>query len=99
MLFKCFRVCPYYAARKLKTDADVIFTPYNYIIDPKSRRAHGTELQGNVLIFDEAHNIESACEDSLSFDLRSYDLALCISEVFENVYLYILITKIKLLIL
>ncbi|XP_022249147.1 regulator of telomere elongation helicase 1 homolog isoform X2 [Limulus polyphemus] len=73
--------CPYYAARSLKSKTDIIFTPYNYLIDPKSRKAHGIELQGNVLIFDEAHNIESVCEESMSFQLKSADIALCISEV------------------
>ncbi|GFY38910.1 regulator of telomere elongation helicase 1 homolog [Trichonephila inaurata madagascariensis] len=77
-------VCPYYATRYLKNRADMIFTPYNYIIDPKSRRAHGIELSGNILIFDEAHNIEGACEESMSFQLRSYDLALCITEVTQT---------------
>ncbi|GFU30407.1 regulator of telomere elongation helicase 1 homolog [Nephila pilipes] len=77
-------VCPYYATRYLNSRADMIFTPYNYIIDPKSRRAHGIELQGNILIFDEAHNIEGALEESMSFQLRSYDLALCITEVTQT---------------
>lgn len=29
------RVCPYYLSRSLKQDADVIFMPYNYLVDPK----------------------------------------------------------------
>ncbi|CAL1270718.1 unnamed protein product [Larinioides sclopetarius] len=78
-------VCPYYAARHLKSRSDMIFTPYNYIIDPKSRRAHGIELQGNIVIFDEAHNIEGACEESMSFQLRSYDLALAITEITQTI--------------
>lgn len=77
--------CPYYAARNLKSKADIIFTPYNYIIDPKTRRAHGIELEGNVVIFDEAHNIEGACEESMSFQLRSIDLAHCINEVTQTI--------------
>ena len=40
--------CPYYMARELKTDADIIFMPYNYLLDPKSRKAHGIELQVSV---------------------------------------------------
>ncbi|XP_041359589.1 regulator of telomere elongation helicase 1-like [Gigantopelta aegis] len=74
------KVCPYYLARELKTDADIIFMPYNYLLDPKSRRAHGVELQGNILILDEAHNLEKICEESSSFDLTSVDLATAIEE-------------------
>ncbi|KAL3869006.1 hypothetical protein ACJMK2_041741, partial [Sinanodonta woodiana] len=75
------RVCPYYMARELKVDADIIFMPYNYLLDTKSRKAHGVELQGNIVIFDEAHNLEKICEDSASFDLKSSDLATAIEEV------------------
>jgi len=28
-------VCPYYTSKELKKDADIIFMPYNYLIDPK----------------------------------------------------------------
>ncbi len=27
--------CPYYAARDMAEDSDIIFCPYNYIIDPR----------------------------------------------------------------
>ncbi|XP_070556036.1 LOW QUALITY PROTEIN: regulator of telomere elongation helicase 1-like [Ptychodera flava] len=74
------KTCPYYMARELKTLADIIFMPYNYLLDPKSRRTHGVELRGNILIFDEAHNVEKMCEESVSFDFTSYDMASCVSE-------------------
>ncbi|XP_072170315.1 regulator of telomere elongation helicase 1-like [Diadema setosum] len=74
------KVCPYYMARELKTSSDIIFMPYNYLLDPKSRRIHGIELQGNIVIFDEAHNVEKMCEESASFDLTSFDLASCVEE-------------------
>ncbi|CAM9303939.1 unnamed protein product [Lampetra planeri] len=75
------RACPYYLSRNLKQQADVIFMPYNYLLDPKSRRAHNIELNGAVVIFDEAHNVERTCEESTSFDLTPYDVASAISAV------------------
>ncbi|ELT95437.1 hypothetical protein CAPTEDRAFT_179377 [Capitella teleta] len=78
---KKMNCCPYYVARELKNDADIIFLPYNYLLDPKSRKAHGVELQGNIVIFDEAHNLEKMCEDSASFDFTSTDIASAMREV------------------
>ena len=37
--------------------------------------------QNNVVILDEAHNIEKMCEESASLQIRSSDMALCIDEV------------------
>ncbi|XP_006804367.1 regulator of telomere elongation helicase 1 isoform X1 [Neolamprologus brichardi] len=75
------RVCPYYLSRSLKQQADVIFMPYNYLLDPKSRKAHNIDLNGAVVIFDEAHNVEKTCEESTSFDLTPYDVASAINAV------------------
>ncbi|KAG7521076.1 regulator of telomere elongation helicase 1 isoform X1 [Solea senegalensis] len=75
------RVCPYYLSRSLKQQAEIIFMPYNYLLDPKSRRAHNIELKSAVVIFDEAHNVEKTCEESTSFDLTPYDVASAISAV------------------
>ncbi|TKS77856.1 Regulator of telomere elongation helicase 1 [Collichthys lucidus] len=75
------RACPYYLSRSLKQQANVIFMPYNYLLDPKSRRAHNIELKGAVVIFDEAHNVEKTCEESTSFDLTPYDVASAINAV------------------
>ncbi|XP_069727600.1 regulator of telomere elongation helicase 1 isoform X2 [Phaenicophaeus curvirostris] len=69
------RTCPYYLSRSLKQQADIIFMPYNYLLDSKSRRAHNLDLKGTVVILDEAHNVEKLCEESSSFDLTPYDLA------------------------
>ncbi|XP_017736746.1 PREDICTED: regulator of telomere elongation helicase 1 isoform X3 [Rhinopithecus bieti] len=69
------RVCPYYLSRNLKQQADIVFMPYNYLLDAKNRRAHSIDLKGTVVIFDEAHNVEKMCEESASFDLTPHDLA------------------------
>jgi len=35
VLFFFARFCPYFAARELKEKADIIFMPYNYLLDAK----------------------------------------------------------------
>ncbi|XP_019645194.1 PREDICTED: regulator of telomere elongation helicase 1-like [Branchiostoma belcheri] len=75
------KVCPYYMARELKSSADIIFMPYNYLLDPKSRKAHSVDLKNHIIVFDEAHNLEKMCEESSSFDLTAYDLASCVEEL------------------
>lgn len=78
---KKLRVCPYYLAKELKQEADIIFMPYNYLLDPKSRKANGVELTNNIVILDEAHNVEKMCEESASLQVKSTDIALCIEEI------------------
>jgi hypothetical protein len=85
---------------------DILLMPYNYLIDPQSRRPLQAELKnsivragslcssalpaGNALgcgrtthqvIIDEAHNIESQCEEAASFELSSLHIAGFIAEM------------------
>lgn len=39
-------------------EADLVFCPYSYLLDPVIRDAMNITLDKSVLIFDEAHNIE-----------------------------------------
>lgn len=75
------KFCPYFMSRELQKQAEVIFLPYNYILDPKARRAQQLDLRNSVVILDEAHNVEHICEDSASFQLKSSDITLCIEEI------------------
>ncbi|EGF80917.1 hypothetical protein BATDEDRAFT_1044, partial [Batrachochytrium dendrobatidis JAM81] len=68
------RGCPYYAAKALAETAEVIFAPYNYIIDPHVRASSGISLENSILIIDEAHNIESSCMDSGSADFTEQEM-------------------------
>lgn len=50
--------CPYYVSRDLHKKADIIFAPYNYLIDKKRRESlTGISWNETILIFDEAHNV------------------------------------------
>ncbi|XP_051173035.1 regulator of telomere elongation helicase 1 homolog [Leptopilina boulardi] len=75
------RCCPYFLSKELKQHADITFMPYNYLLDPKARRAQGIELQNNIILLDEAHNVEKTCEEAASLQISSTDVALCIDEI------------------
>ncbi|XP_022714945.1 regulator of telomere elongation helicase 1 homolog isoform X2 [Durio zibethinus] len=75
-----FGPCPYYVSRELHKFVDIVFAPYNYLIDRDYRRSLNLEWENSILIFDEAHNLESICADAASFDLSSGLLTACISE-------------------
>ena len=68
-------VCPYFMSRELRTDADLIFMPYNYVLDFKLRQTNSVDLQNAIILLDEAHNVEKTCEEAASFELSTYDLA------------------------
>ncbi|KAI3727225.1 hypothetical protein L1987_67037 [Smallanthus sonchifolius] len=72
--------CPYYMSRELHKVVDILFAPYNYLIDPGNRKSLTIEWKNSILIFDEAHNLEGICADAASFDLSSALLTTCISE-------------------
>ena len=50
--------CPFYLSREMAATANIVFMPYNYLVDPKIRGGLATQWANAVLIFDEAHNIE-----------------------------------------
>ncbi|XP_076299297.1 regulator of telomere elongation helicase 1 isoform X2 [Lasioglossum baleicum] len=75
------KCCPYFLSKELKQNADITFMPYNYLLDPKARKAQGIDLQNNVILLDEAHNVEKTCEEAASVQICSTDVAMCIDEI------------------
>lgn len=74
------KMCPYYASKELVEDADIVFMPYNYLLDPAARKANKIELSNAICILDEAHNIEKICEESASVHIKSSDIAMAIED-------------------
>ena len=55
--------------------------PYNYLVDPVVRASlPSIPWENAVVVIDEAHNVESVCSDSASFELPAEVLAACIDE-------------------
>uniref|UniRef100_A0A8B9STM1 DNA 5'-3' helicase n=1 Tax=Anas platyrhynchos TaxID=8839 RepID=A0A8B9STM1_ANAPL len=73
-LGKKLRACAYFAARELMVGADIVFCPYNYLLDPQIRESMEINLKGQVVILDEAHNIEDCARESVSFSVTESQL-------------------------
>ena len=68
-------MCPYFLARKMLNQATVIIYSYYYLLDPKVAELVSKELPRDaIVIFDEAHNIDNVCIESLSIDISRYNL-------------------------
>lgn len=55
--------------------------PYNYLLDKKTRGSSLLSFKDAIVIFDEAHNVESSCYDAVSCEISSDDLNLSEKEL------------------
>ena len=66
------KLCPYFLARTAVNAADIVIYSYHYILDPKIAEIVSKEFNPrSVVVFDEAHNIDNVCIESMSVSLVS----------------------------
>ena len=75
------KLCPYYASREMASNADLVFLPYNYLVDPRIRRTLAINLEECAVIVDEAHNVLQIFEDSSSISFKGKDVAVALSDL------------------
>jgi len=85
LMGKKHTICPFYYARDSVKDCDLVLVPYNYLFDKEARSSLEIQWKDAILIFDEAHNLESFASDATSFDLTGLDIAGAITEVSRGV--------------
>ena len=62
--------CPYFTIRRMMPLCNIVIYSYHYLIDPKIAERVSKDLSGDsIVIFDEAHNIDNVCIESLSMDI------------------------------
>lgn len=75
--------CPYYALRSLSDTCDILFIPYNYLIDPVIRRSMDINTSNSIIIIDEAHNLDDICRNSGSIKINYFHLSSITKEIFN----------------
>uniref|UniRef100_A0A0K0F3I0 DNA helicase n=1 Tax=Strongyloides venezuelensis TaxID=75913 RepID=A0A0K0F3I0_STRVS len=77
-----YQICPHFAALKLfEYGADIVFCPFNYIIDPKIRDKVRINLKNSIVILDEAHNMEGCSLASSSFSFTEEEIINSLSDL------------------
>ena len=75
--------CPYFTMKDRVPGADLIFMPYNYLVDEKIRENFEISFKNAILIFDEGHNMTQTLEDQASFTVETKNLELVTKELIE----------------
>lgn len=74
--------CPYFLARYSIVHANIVVYSYHYLLDPKIAELVSKELAKKcVVVFDEAHNIDNVCIDSMSVNITRRTLDRCQNNV------------------
>ena len=67
-------MCPYHYIKYIVNKVDIVLSPYNFILDPRVQKSIGLDLKDKIIVFDEAHNLETIAEDAYSSELETSDL-------------------------
>ncbi|XP_022098655.1 Fanconi anemia group J protein homolog isoform X2 [Acanthaster planci] len=84
-LGKKIKACPYFAVRSLKDEADIVFCPYNYLVDPMIRMTMDINLKNQIVILDEAHNIEDSARDAASCSVTADQMEETVAELDSHI--------------
>ncbi|KAI0320107.1 hypothetical protein OF83DRAFT_1106621 [Amylostereum chailletii] len=62
--------CPYFTVRRMLAFVDIVIYSFHYLLDPKVAEQVSKDMSKDaIVVFDEAHNIDNVCLESLSIDL------------------------------
>lgn len=73
--------CPYYSTRRAIKGAQVICMPYNILLHEDLRNSMGLKLKGRVIVFDEAHNLVDAVNQTYSAETTMDHLTLAMEAI------------------
>ena len=79
------QTCPYYATRNAVKTAQLICMPYNLLLNNELRESLGLNLKGRIIVFDEAHNLVEAINQTYSAELSLQQIKVAIDAI--NMYI------------
>lgn len=74
-------MCPYYMTSVLSARAELIICPYQYVLNPRIGKMELGE--NDILLFDEAHNMEDASRDAFTRSMSYVSLHGALADMFS----------------
>ncbi|KAG7393612.1 ATP-dependent DNA helicase chl1 [Phytophthora pseudosyringae] len=74
MLGEDMSICSYYGTRESVPLAQIVTVPYSMLLSKNTRETLGIALEDNIVIFDEAHNIIDAINNTYKVEITSKQL-------------------------
>ena len=79
------KICPFYMEKNNANNADIIFMPYDFLFSKNIKKMLDIDLDNNILIIDESHNLTKLCQDVNSISINNNDL----EEIIQDLYQFI----------
>eukprot|EP00347_Sterkiella_histriomuscorum_P010560 403375820 len=68
------KICPYYSSFQKAKSSDILFLPYNYILDIEMIVKLDLDLTQCIIVIDEGHNFTQSCKDASQFILTTGEI-------------------------
>ena len=77
------KICPFYFEKNSVSNSDIIFMPYEFLFDKKMTKILNIDINNNIIIFDESHNLPKLCEEINNISINTNDFEEIIQELNE----------------
>ncbi|VDM40911.1 unnamed protein product [Toxocara canis] len=82
---KALLACPYFASRKSLAICQLVLLPYQVLLHKATREAWGVNVEGNVVVIDEAHNLLQTIAACHSVELSHTAITVALSLIRDYV--------------
>ena len=77
------KLCPFYKEKKSANNSDIIFMPYDFLFNKDFKKILDINIDNNILIIDESHNLSKLCQDINSISISTEDLEDIIQDLYQ----------------
>ena len=75
------KICPFFYSKNNISNSDIIFMPYEFLFDKNMKKMLDIDIDDNIIIIDESHNLPKLCQEVNTLSINTDDLEEIIQEL------------------